>query len=330
MSGPGVSIVVPLHDGAGTVIETLDTVRAQTFADWELIVVDDASTDDGPARVRDWAGSADRPVQVLASTGALPVGPSASRNRGLAAATGRLVTFLDADDLWAPGFLAARVTTLDGAEDLGLAWGPARYWYPDHPELSFEQPTGLAHGSARFERRGPLAGWLRDLRTTPCTCATVFRRDALVAVGGFPEALRRGEDIAACLLVAADHASAFDPEVLVQYRRHPASATATSARRGSQSLDDLDFGRWAVNWTGGRPDLAGLRPLAARGLHSLAHRAVRDLGPVAGRLAITRTVLAQRGARRRGWAVALDWVLPLAWSRRVAGRLEGPVGHDGD
>ena len=328
MSTPGVSIVVPLHDAAGTVIETLEAVRAQTCQDWELIVVDDASRDGGPDLVRSWSRRVDCPVTILETPSATALGPSATRNRGLRAADAALVAFLDADDLWDPAFLDRRLPLLVDDPSVALGWGPARYWYPDDPDLDFDQPTGVGPSRRTFTPAGPLAAWLTDLRHTPCPSASVFRREALLAVGGFPEDLRRGEDVAACLLVAADHPTAYDPDVLVDYRRHAASSTS-SAGPDRQREEDLAFGRWLIDWIGTRPDLGSLRPLTLRCLHDLAHRAVDGLPYLRGRWRLTRTVLAQPGARRRWWAIALDWVLPLAWSRRVAGRLQGAVGHDG-
>jgi len=330
MSTPRISIIIPLHNGAETVLETLNAVLAQSLVDWELIVVDDASTDGGPEVVRRWADTTRRAVRVLPSISPVARGPSATRNRGLAAATAPLVALLDADDLWDTGYLVRRVQELEADPRLGLVWGPSRYWYPDDPDASFTQPMELGDRYRTFGPGRPLADWLSDLRRTPCTCATVFRRDALEAVGGFPESLRRGEDIAACILVAADHPTAYDPATLTRYRRHQASATAKSARTGHQSIDDLEFGLWAVAWSGTRPERSELAPVVGRCLHSITYRAVQGLRPLPARIEITRTILGRPGARGRWWALGLDWVLPLRWSRRIAGRLERTVRHDGD
>jgi glycosyltransferase involved in cell wall biosynthesis len=319
---PRVSIVIPLHEAAGTIGQTLDSIEAQELDDWELLVVDDASTDEGPQLVGERLDARGR---LLAAGSPTARGPAATRNRGLAVARAPFVVFLDADDLWAPTFLTRRLAVLEADPTLGLAWGPARYWYPDDPALSHDQPTGLS-AAGRLAPGAPLAGWLAQLRSTPCTMATVFRRDALVDVGGYPEQLRRGEDIATCVLVAADRASWFDPDVLATYRRHARSATHASADRAAE---DVAFGQWLVGAVRERPDLAPLRRLAARDLHGLVHQQVAGRGYLAGRRAIASTLLRTPGARHRWWAVALDGVLPLPLSRRVAFRLERAVGDDG-
>jgi glycosyltransferase involved in cell wall biosynthesis len=274
------------------------------------------------------AGSS-HPTRHLATPGPTAAGPSAARNVGLTAAAGRLVAFLDADDVWAPTFLARRVAAFAEDPALGLVWGPSRYWYPDDPAANHDQPNGLpGDRPTAFAPTEPIARWIADLRGTPNPSASVFRRDAIVTVGGYPEGLRRGEDVAACILVAAGHRTRHDPEVLVDYRRHAASATSRSTAIGRQADDDLAFGRWVVEEVGRRPELARLRRSAARTLHGLAHRSVLDAGPATARWRIARTVLGQRGARHRWWAVGLDAALPLRRSRQVAARLERAVGHD--
>jgi glycosyltransferase involved in cell wall biosynthesis len=103
MSVPKVSIVTPLYNKADYVRRTVDSVLAQTMADWELLVVDNLSTDDGPARVR---ALNDPRVQLLRCE---RKGVSATRNTGLEAAGGEWLVFLDADDLLAAGYLAGQL-----------------------------------------------------------------------------------------------------------------------------------------------------------------------------------------------------------------------------
>lgn len=97
-SAPSVTVVIPLHNGARYVAETLNSVQRQTIADIEVIVVDDGSTDDGLAIVR---GHPLNPTLFEQQH----LGVAVARNRGLRAARGRWVAFLDQDDLWHPSHL---------------------------------------------------------------------------------------------------------------------------------------------------------------------------------------------------------------------------------
>ena len=94
---PAISIVLPTYNQARWLDGAIDSVRRQTFMDWELLVVDDGSTDDTPAVVARHAG--DTRIRHLPGPHAER---AAARNRGIAASTGELVAFLDADDRWLP------------------------------------------------------------------------------------------------------------------------------------------------------------------------------------------------------------------------------------
>lgn len=103
---PLVSIVTPVYNAARWLPETLATVKAQTFTDWEHLLVDDGSSD-GSAKIVQQAAHSDPRIRLLRAP--RNAGPSAARNIALDAARGRFIAFLDADDLWLPEKLARSV-----------------------------------------------------------------------------------------------------------------------------------------------------------------------------------------------------------------------------
>ena len=105
---PRVSVIVPLYNKAAYVRRALDSISRQTFTDFEVIVVDDGSTDKGPALVTAFA---DKRIRMLTQAN---LGPGAARNRGIERARGELIAFLDADDEWLPNYLEESVRLLDG------------------------------------------------------------------------------------------------------------------------------------------------------------------------------------------------------------------------
>jgi glycosyltransferase involved in cell wall biosynthesis len=163
-----VSVVIPLYNAAGVIRETIETVLAQTWADREIVVVDDGSTD-GSAEIVTQFG--DRIRYAAFENG----GVAKARNRGIALSLGRYVALLDHDDLWHPTKLAKQVAVLDARPEVGLV------------------VTGVAHmradGSRVESPRGP-SGRFYDLFVKgfgPTPSAAMIRRTALEQAGGFDE-----------------------------------------------------------------------------------------------------------------------------------------------
>src|SRR5579862_805909 len=104
---PRVSVIVPVFNAARTVEHAIESVQAQSFTDFEIIAIDDGSTDGSNEILRRRYGDA---VKMLAQKNQ---GPSAARNFGIANSTGEYLAFLDADDCWKPEFLTTMVAALD-------------------------------------------------------------------------------------------------------------------------------------------------------------------------------------------------------------------------
>ncbi|UCD49462.1 MAG: glycosyltransferase family 2 protein [Phycisphaerales bacterium] len=106
-----VSVIIPLYNKGPYIRRTLESVLAQTWQDFEIVVVDDGSTDDGPAIVRAYPDPRVRLIQQANQ------GPGAARNHGIRASTAPYLAFLDADDEWLPGFLEKAAGTLKDHDD---------------------------------------------------------------------------------------------------------------------------------------------------------------------------------------------------------------------
>ncbi|RZK52795.1 MAG: glycosyltransferase family 2 protein, partial [Hymenobacter sp.] len=129
LPAPRVSVLMCFLNGAEFMAEALASVRAQTWTDWELLLVDDGSTDDSVAVAHNAiAAYADR-VQILTHPGHANCGLSASRNLALRHARGEYVAMLDADDVWRPEALARMVALLAAAPEVALVGGNALRWY---------------------------------------------------------------------------------------------------------------------------------------------------------------------------------------------------------
>jgi teichuronic acid biosynthesis glycosyltransferase TuaG len=206
---PEVSVVLPAWNAAATLAEAIVSVQAQEGPSWELIVVDDASTDT-TGRIAAAAARADGRVRLarLAVRG----GAAAARNQGLMMARARRVAFLDADDLWLPGKLAAQVAHMDDT-GAGLSFTGYIFRRRDGVERRVHVPDRIDH-----------AGLLEG-NVIGCLTVMIDR----VRVGGpvvFP-ALERRQDFALWLrlLRGNDPAAGLD-RVLAVHRRTAGSLSS--------------------------------------------------------------------------------------------------------
>ncbi len=144
-----VSIVVPCHNAAAFLGETLDTVLAQTFTDWECVVVDDASRDGSADLIARYAASDARIRPVYREVNG---GAAEARNAGVAQARGRFLAFLDADDRWQPGKLAHQIAFMEAT---GAALSHTSYRFID-------ESGNRLRGGVRASDRVDLRRYMRN------------------------------------------------------------------------------------------------------------------------------------------------------------------------
>ena len=182
-----ISVIIPTYNGTTRFLDqALESVFRQTYADWELIIVDDASTDSTDTYIHDYVRSCGCHMHYIQRV--VNGGPSVARNEGARSATGDFLAFLDQDDLWAPTFLEETLADLQGTPpNIGAthtdrwdidAKGEHRKYVPTHqPRFRYRQITPLLCSGHHCYIQGML-----------------LKREAFERVTGFDEELRTGED----------------------------------------------------------------------------------------------------------------------------------------
>lgn len=197
---PQVSVIIPLYNKGRYIARALDSVFAQTFEDFEVLVVDDGSTDNGPEIV---AGYADPRLRMIRQTNA---GPGAARNRGIKEAKGHYVAFLDADDEWLPEFLWKSVHTLGQYVDCALC--TASYYLGNKREdiTSVFRERGITEGEWEFHGNISRKYLLSSIFAVN-SCSTVCKKEILIQLGGFyaENKCTYGEDYYLWLKVLLNH-----------------------------------------------------------------------------------------------------------------------------
>lgn len=255
-----VSVVIPARNAAATLDATLWSVRRQTFAHWEVVVVNDGSTD-ATAEIAQRHEREDGRIRCVNGRSA---GVSAARNMGVASSEGRTVAFLDADDLWLPGKLEAHMRFLGEHADVGLSFDRIRFVDAQArptPVVSTPRVQGLQSADLLYENPA-------------CTASTlVIRREVFEQIGGFDEALHHAEDLELMIRLRATTAWRIEGlnEVFTHYRANSEGASANLQR-----MQD-GWERVMSKVEKYAPELLRTHGLPARAVHQryLARRALR-------------------------------------------------------
>ncbi|KKD39484.1 glycosyltransferase family 2 protein [Limnoraphis robusta] len=222
---PQISIIIPVYNGATTIQATIDSVLAQTFSDFELIIVDDGSTDDTLKIISQYG---DPRIQVVSSSHA---GAAATRNRGLKQASGEYIAFLDADDLWTPDKLEAQLNALQTHLEAAVAYS----WTDFIDEAGSWRQAGR-HRTVNGEAYAAMLLYnFIESGSNP-----LIRRDALNTVGGFDESLTGGQDWDLYLRLAARYLFVNVPKVQILYRIRDNSISANITRQEQQVVKVLN------------------------------------------------------------------------------------------
>ncbi len=206
------SVIIPLYNKAPYVRKALESVFAQTYTDYELIVVDDGSTDDSAEIAEEVLQEAapHRPIassphRLLKQTNA---GVSAARNTGVAASTGDYVAFLDADDWWDPTYLERMAQLIEDYPDAGL-YASNYYYHKDGINIiKVDIPTGYFNYPVEYYKNFAMPVW---------TGATMIPRKVYDEIGGFPQGIKLGEDFLLWSKIVLQYPVAFLNEPLAYY-----------------------------------------------------------------------------------------------------------------
>jgi glycosyltransferase involved in cell wall biosynthesis len=235
---PRVTIVIATYNAAGTLAETLASVAAQTYKDFESVVIDDGSSDGTPALLTHhqvmwpwlrWASQEN-------------AGASAARMHAVAMARGGFIAFLDSDDLWLPDKLALQMAAFDQNPSAALV-------FTDERDFSVDGDAALS----RFQQKRPARGRVLDslfFGNYILNSTVVVRKDALLAAGGLNPSQRVHEGIDLWLRLAEKHDFDYVDKVLVRYRVRPDSISHVDLLACQQrDLEIMDY------WMARRPDL---------------------------------------------------------------------------
>lgn len=223
---PLISVVIPLYNKGNSISGTINDVLAQSFADYEVIVVDDGSTD-GSANIVHTYQLQNKVRLIHKENG----GVSSARNRGILEAQGEYIAFLDADDSWGENHLyeIAKLINEYGSEATAFVTNFARKF-----------PDGSSYVNRSDMKRGLVNDFFkqtnkRSFVNSSCVC---IDKEALIEVGLFNERYTHGEDIDLWFRIGRKFSFAYSPEVTSVYNIDPTSGSCVTMNYARESAKD--------------------------------------------------------------------------------------------
>jgi len=221
---PKVSVIIPTHNRAALLRRAIASVLRQSFQDFEIVLIDDASDDDTRAAI---ASQSD--VRIRYFRNGRNRGEAVSRNAGVAHATGEYIAFLDDDDTWLPEKLETQVRLLDRC--------PAKVGgvYCGYDRVDME--SGATVATIRPARRGAIYADLREQNWVGSPSTVILRRECLDKAGPFDEQLKFGIDYDMWIRISRFYDFEFVNEPLVRYSVHAQrlSADTRTILRGKEA-----------------------------------------------------------------------------------------------
>ena len=211
------SVIIPLYNKAPYVRKALETVCAQTYREYEIIVINDGSTDNSAIIAGEYLNGVEGiSYKILSQSNA---GVSAARNNGVAQASGDYIAFLDADDWWEPTYLERMAQLIEDYPKAGLYACNYVYYKPGKTHVALNIPTGYINYPKSYYESGAM----------PVTSITaIMSRAVFEEMGGFPVGIKLGEDFLLWAKTAMHYPVAFCEEPLAWYNNDvPVALRAT-------------------------------------------------------------------------------------------------------
>ncbi len=234
-------IMIFLNAQENFFIEAIESIFVQTYSNWELLLVDDGSTDKSSSIAKSYSQQYPEKVIYLEHEAHQNLGMSAARNLGISKARGEYIAFLDADDIWLPEKLEKQVKILENYPSAGMVYGSTLTWYSWNVGVENLPPDqGFKFGvkpDSLIEPPRLIPLFLNHQAVTPATCGVLIRSRLVREVGGFENSFRGlFEDQAVFYKICLKSPVYVDSHCWDKYRQHPNSTCHIATEKGFYDL----------------------------------------------------------------------------------------------
>ena len=245
---PAISVIVIFLNAGRFFEEAIESVFGQTYDHWELLLVDDGSTDGSTDSALRYAARSPNRIRYMEHNGHQNRGMSASRNLGIRNARGKYFALLDADDVWLPFKLEHQVAILESHPEAAMVYGPAQCWHSWAGNAAAKRDCIqelFVETDRIFMPPALLQNFLQHVGATPCPSSALVRRSVTERTGEFEEAFRgMYEDQVFFSKVCLAAPIFVSGECNFKYRRHPDAACAVPRTPKQIHSARLNFLNW--------------------------------------------------------------------------------------
>jgi len=284
---PLISVIVPFYRVEDFLAEAIDSVLHQRYQHWELLLLDDGSTDGSTEIALSYASRYPEKIRYFHHPGRVNKGVVATRNLGVRHARGEWLALLDADDYWLPDKLAHQVSIARQHPEVSMICGASLYWYSwfDPQKQDVEVPVGAPADIVIPPPQAAVTLYPLGKGTSPCPCSVMIRKEVLVRLGAFQEQFKGKfslyEDQAFLIKIYLHEAIFVSSKAMDRYRQRQGSIMSEAAAAGSYH----EIRRFFLNWLTAYLDEKDIR---YPGVRQKLREAIRVYHPTAGQKLVRR------------------------------------------
>ena len=255
LNKPIVSVIIIFYNTENFLEEAIESVFSQTYNEWELLLVDDGSTDRSNVIAQQYAKKYPLKVRYLNHPGNQNRGKPASRNLGIRKASGEYIAFLDADDIWYPAKLEQQVAILETEPEAAMVYGLSQWWYswtgkPEDSQSDFVHRLGVLPNTLVNPPEMLFSFLFKQEAAIPCPSNILVRRKVIEEIGGFEESFigtaNIYEDQVLYAKICLKYRVVGVNACWDRYRQHPDSSCAIAEKAGQE----IEARRFFLNWLG--------------------------------------------------------------------------------
>lgn len=252
-----VSVVTPFYNAEKYFIEAIESVIGQTYADWELLLIDDGSRDGSTEIAKKYAKEYPDRIFYFQHDNHQNKGKSTSRNLGINRSSGKYIAFLDADDVFLPEKLEKQVAVLKNNPEAVMVYGATLYWYSwtkleKDQNKDFFGKLGVPPDTL-VQPPGLLYLYLTESGVIPCTCGMMAKAEVVKMVGGLDESIQHLYEDQVFFVKLCLHGPVFlESGTWDKYRQHPEMTSNIDSEIDALGLHHSRkiFLEWLENYVG--------------------------------------------------------------------------------